>query len=83
MAYEPEFVEIEGQRYIFMRGDTFKRGRRPLRLGEGPAMGAGGAFFSDPGEEFGGTLCCFELEDGTDTIGMEDGSGCIQPEACP
>lgn len=85
MAYQPEFVEIEGQRYIFMRGDTFKKGRRPLRIGEGPALGAGGAFFSDPGEEFGGnpSICCLELEDGSDTIGTEDGAGCIQMEACP
>jgi len=63
-----------------------RRGRRPLRLGEGALAGHGGGFFSNPDEEDSGNPvaeCCFELEDGTGTILTEDGAGCIDPENCP
>jgi len=63
-----------------------RRGRRPLRLGEGALAGHGGGFFSEPGEEDTGTgtaQCCFILEDGTGEILTEDGLGCIEPEVCP
>ena len=62
-----------------------RRGRRPLRLGEGALAGHGGGFFSGPDEEDGGGTtpqCCFILEDGTGEIELEDG-GCLQPEVCP
>ncbi len=71
--------------FVYIPDSLTRRVRPPFRLGEANSMGHGG-FSSNPDDEDTTSgnppSCCFELEDGSGHIVLEDGIGCIQPESC-